>query len=123
MWNPLKYFESKATQGPTRSIVLDDIGSDFISSCLVGERITPQKAFKFYRENSSVATAVDMIADSFEQIQPILMKPDGSVIDKHAILDFLKNPNSYQTWSDFAKTPGAWSGVLYGEAIGKDTST
>jgi HK97 family phage portal protein len=101
MWNPFrKQIEKKSTT--TRSIILDDLTSDFLSSCLLEEIITPQKAFDFYRKNSSVATAVDMIADSFEQIEPIIKLSDGSTIEKHPVLDLLKNPNSFMTWSDFA---------------------
>lgn len=97
-WNK----ETKAVQGGTRSVYIDDMLGDFVGCAMVGERITPQKAFKFYRENSSVATAVDMIADAFERINPILQKPDGSVIEAHDVLELLKNPNVYMTWSDLA---------------------
>lgn len=86
----------------TRSLLIDDLSSDFVASCLLEEYISPQKAFSFYRKNSSVATAVDLIADSFEQIAPILSLSDGSIIEEHEVLDLLRNPNSYMTWSDFA---------------------
>jgi len=100
MWNPFK--KQVEQKSATRSIILDDLTSDFISSCLLEEIVTPQKAFKFYRSNSSVATAVDMIADSFEQIEPIVQLPDGSILEQHPVLDLLRNPNSFMTWSDFA---------------------
>ena len=100
MW-PFTKTETKAAQGPTRSIILDNL-SEFESCAFSGETITPQKAFKIYRENSSVATAVDMIADAFEQIQPILKLTDGSIVDSSPVLDLLQNPNSYMTWSDLA---------------------
>lgn len=83
-------------------MVFTDLSGDFVSSCLLEEYITPQKAFSFYRKNSSVATAVDMIADAFEQIEPILKMDDGTIAERHPVLDLLKNPNSHMTWSDFA---------------------
>jgi len=101
MWNLFKRKQVE-TKSATRSVILDDLTSDFISSCLLEENITPQKAFKFYRKNSSVATAVDMIADSYEQIEPIIQLPDGSILEQHPVLDLLRNPNSFMTWSDFA---------------------
>lgn len=91
----------KKTKNATRNLIIDD-PDGFLGFALTGERITPQKAFDFYRQNSSIATAVDLIADSFEQIQPIIMKSDGSVIDRHPILDLLRNPNGYMAWSDYA---------------------
>lgn len=100
MWNPFK--KQVERKSATRSVILDDLTSDFISSCLLEDNITPQKAFAFYRKNSSVATAVDMIADSFEQIQPIIELSDGTILEQHPALDLLRNPNSYMTWSDFA---------------------
>jgi len=93
--------DTKASQGLTRTITLDNL-SEFESCAFTGETITPQKAFKIYRENSSVATAVDMIADAFEQIKPIIEMSDGSIIDSSPILDLLRNPNPYMTWSDIA---------------------
>lgn len=86
----------------TRDLVLTDLTNDFLANCLLEENITPQKAFGFYRKNSSVATAVDMIADSFEQIEPILKFSDGTIAEASPVLDLLKNPNSFMTWSDFA---------------------
>lgn len=93
---------TKATQGATRDVILDDISSSFVGCALTNARITPQQAMEFYRRNSSVATAVDMIADSFEQITPVIMLADGTLIEKHPILDLLNNPNIHMTWSDLA---------------------
>jgi len=97
-----KFWETKASQPSTRSVYIDSLTNEFLFDCLTNEKITPQKAFKFYGQNSSVATAVDIIADTFEQIKPILMLADGSIVDEHPIVDLLKNPNSHMTWNDFA---------------------
>jgi phage portal protein BeeE len=92
----------KASQGATRSVYIDSLTNEFLSCSLTGDTITPQKAFTIYRQNSSVASSVDMIADAFEQIVPVLKMKDGKVIDKHPVLDLLKHPNSYMDWSGFA---------------------
>lgn len=99
---PFNLFKGAEKKSATRGFRIDDLDSDFVGCALIGEKVTPQKAFKFYRQNSSVATAVDMIADSFEQIAPIIEMQDGTILEQHPALDLLKNPNSYMTWSDFA---------------------
>ena len=101
MWNPFKKNNTK-NQPITQSMIINDLAGDFLGSSLLGETITNQKAFQFYRQNSSVATAVDMIADAFEQIEPIIEFADGRIQGDGAVIELLKNPNAYQTWSDFA---------------------
>lgn len=95
-------FAPKKKAYDTRSLIIDQAMDDFVACSLMDEVITPQKAFKFYRQNSSVATAVDIIADSFEQISPVIELPDRSIITKHPVLDLLRSPNTTMTWSDFA---------------------
>jgi phage portal protein BeeE len=92
----------KSSQGATRSIFIDSLTNEFLSCSLTGEIITPQKAFTIYRQNSSVASSVDMIADAFAQIVPVLKMKDGTVIDKHPVLDLLRQPNSHMDYSGFA---------------------
>jgi hypothetical protein len=92
----------KSSQGATRSIFIDSLTNEFLSCSLTGEVITPQKAFKVYRQNSSAATAVDMVGDEFEKLVPVLELADGSIVDKAPVLDFLKNPNPYMDWNGFA---------------------
>lgn len=97
-----KKVETKASQQATRSILIDSLANPFLYDCLTGETVTPTRAFNYFRQNSSIATAVDIIADAFEQIKPIIMMPDGSILDESPILDLLYMPNSYMTWNDFA---------------------
>ena len=63
-------------------------------------RLSATKAMSFYRQSSSVATAVDMIAQEIEGIQPVVKLPDGKLDDSHDILKLLQNMNdnneSYQ---------------------------
>lgn len=70
-----------------------------------GGRVSARQAMQFYRDNSSVATAVDWIADSFEQIKPILeTKNSKGVIsynNDHEIIKLLTRPNGFQTWQEF----------------------
>lgn len=64
-------------------------------------RLTAAQAMHFYRTNSTVATAVDKIATKVEQITPVLKKDNGDIIDRHPILNLLKNPNPFDTWHEF----------------------
>jgi HK97 family phage portal protein len=67
-----------------------------------GGYVTPSKAMEFYRETSSIATCVDLIAEAFEQIQPVLQMEDGIYVSEHSVLDLLNRPNGFDTWSKFA---------------------
>ena len=102
MWPFKKSIETKSCQPLTQSFYIDDINSSFLACSLLNQVITPQKAFAFYRQNSSVATAVDMRAEAFAQIKPIIELADGSILDKHPALDLLQYPNEDMVWSDFA---------------------
>ncbi len=64
-------------------------------------RMTPQAAMQFYRTSSSVAIAVDMIADEVEHLQPVIQTEDGKYIQDHELLRLLKSPNGFDNWSGF----------------------
>lgn len=64
-------------------------------------RMTPQRAMQFYRSSSSVAIAVDMIADEIEHLMPVIQMEDGKYINDHELLRFLKSPNGFDNWSGF----------------------
>lgn len=64
-------------------------------------RMTPQRAMDFYRSSSSVAIAVDMIADEVEHLQPVIQMEDGKYLNDHELLRFLKSPNGFDNWSGF----------------------
>lgn len=64
------------------------------------DRILPEMAMEFYRKNAAIATSVDWIADSMEQIAPVLEDMDGSHSDDHEVIDLLMNPNGFQTWTE-----------------------
>jgi HK97 family phage portal protein len=71
-----------------------------------GGPITASQAMNFYRENSAVATAVDMIAGSFEQIQPVLetkSRTGEKIFDSdHEVIQKLRKPNEFDAWMKFA---------------------
>lgn len=71
-----------------------------------GGPVTAHQAMVFYRENAAIATAVDLIAGSFEQIQPVLATVDNKGITSfdgnHEIIQKLKTPNEFQVWKGFA---------------------
>jgi len=58
-----------------------------------GGRITAAQAYEFYRSCAAVATAVDLIADEIEAIEPVLIGPDGQMIVEHEVLSLLRTPN------------------------------
>lgn len=102
-WKFWEQKETKASQSSTRSVYIDRLLNEFITCSLTDEYITTEKAFKIYRQNSSVATAVDIISDAFKQIKPIIKLKDGSILDNSPVLDLLNRPNPYHTWLDFAE--------------------
>lgn len=66
-----------------------------------GGRMTPAAAMEFYRTCSSVAIAVDMIADEIEHLQPVLQMEDGKYVNDHEMLRLLKSPNGFDNWAGF----------------------
>lgn len=59
------------------------------------------RAMRFYRQSTSVATAVDAIADEIENINMVISTEDGKLSSDHEILRMLKNPNDYEMYQDF----------------------
>lgn len=96
MW-PWNKTEKK--QYDTRSLIIDN---EFLVAALMQDTVTPTKAMQYYRKNSSIATAVDMIADAIASIQPVIELADGTISTKHPVLDFLDSPNPGKTWLDIA---------------------
>lgn len=90
-------------KGQTSEVVWPLPQGSFIEYALgIGGRLSASKAMTFYRTNSTVATAVDKIAGKFEQIKPVLIKDNGDIINRHPVLDLLKQPNPFDTWHEFA---------------------
>lgn len=66
-----------------------------------GGRMTPAAAMEFYRTCSSVAIAVDMIADEVEHLQPVIQMEDGKYNADHELIRFLRSPNGFDNWAGF----------------------
>lgn len=67
-----------------------------------GGRITASMAMQFYRNNSTIATAVDKIASKAEQITPVLkLIGSNKIQNKNPVLDLLKTPNPFDTYQEF----------------------
>ncbi len=81
-------------------------GNSFLSFALGERSITASDAFEFYRASSAVATAVDMIMDQVEQIEPVLEGPDGKLVKQHPLLDLLRQPNPFETYRKFIGRAG-----------------
>lgn len=89
----------KAQKKSTSSVIVPS--GSFLEFALLGGNITATKSMKFYRTNSSVATAVDMIAESFQQIKPVLQGPDGKLDKDHPVIKLLNQPNGLQAWESY----------------------
>ncbi len=66
-----------------------------------GTNVSAKKALEFYRSSSAVAIAVDMIADEVEKINPVLVMEDGTIDESHEILDFINQPNGFESREEF----------------------
>lgn len=66
-----------------------------------GGRMSAGAAMDFYRSCSSVAIAVDMIADEIEHIQPVIQDSSGKFTADHELLQLLRSPNGFDNWSGF----------------------
>lgn len=87
---------------PSNYSVLQDIaGGSFYESVLYNRSITSVQAMKFYRESSSLATAIDLIADEVEKIKPVLLLENGDIETNHPILDAINKPNGPETRDEF----------------------
>lgn len=97
------FSRKKIEQKTQSSEVLWPIPSgSFMEQIFSGKRITAEKAMEYYRTNSAVATAVDMIATKVEQITPVLdIKGSSDIITKHPVLDLLECPNPFETRERF----------------------
>lgn len=94
-------FGKVKAQKKSASSVIIPSGS-FLEFSLLGGSVSATKAMKFYRTNSSVATAVDMIAEAFQQIKPVLQGPDGKFVRDHPAIKLLNQPNGIQAWESYA---------------------
>lgn len=103
--NWLKKSKSKniETKAQSSSVIWPLQEGSFLEYALGhGGRLTAEQAMGFYQNNSTVATAVDKIATKIEQITPILkVEGDNILVNKHELLDLLKNPNPFDTWQEF----------------------
>lgn len=68
---------------------------------------TPSEALGLYDKSTAVSIPVNMVADAFASISPVL-KFNDELIDKHPVLDLLNNPSPF------------YSRTLFMEMLGKD---
>ena len=91
-------FGTKSAGGPVAYHVPP---GSFMELAFSGGKLTDTKAFDLYRKNSTIATAVDMIAGAIEQIKPVIRFKDGTVVDDHEALTLLRQPNGFETYQEF----------------------
>ena len=89
----------------TRAGILDIIGG--LENPNSWSQVSPAKAAQFYQENSVIFAAVDIIAQEFARIAPIVRDLEsGEIVPDHPILALLKKPNPYDTEDSFLS---AWA--------------
>lgn len=103
MRNPFKGWRNKAEPvQEKKSTTLSIPPGSFLHYVFTGGGyVTAQQAASFYRSTSAIATAVDMIAGSIEQIKPVIETEDGKFESDSPVLDFLKSPNGFDGWHNF----------------------
>jgi len=90
-----KFWEKKSH---SNSVVLglnDELGK-FFSFGMQGHATTAASALALYESSTAVSIPINMIADAFASITPVL-EIDGSFETKHPILDLLNIPSPYYT--------------------------
>jgi HK97 family phage portal protein len=85
-----------------KSRVIDIPQGTFLEYAL-GEysNMSARQALKFYKKNSSVATAVDLVADAIAGLRPVVEHADKTVDFESPVLDLLKAPNAFETPTEF----------------------
>lgn len=107
MWYaPWREVEEKTvSQAETKSFALgtsEELGA-FMVYGNAGHAATPASALSLYEKSSAVAVPINMIADSFSVLDPILVI-DEKVVKEHEALDLLKQPSPYFDQQLFLET-------------------
>ena len=99
----LKFIKKFLPKQQVKERVVTIGGDSFLANAILGTTgsVSASQAMQYYRDNAAVATAVDLIAQSVEQISPILEDNNGELISAHAILEHLAIPNGFDTWQEF----------------------
>ena len=109
-----KFWEKKAVQ--TKSAVLGtskELG-DFLIFGTSGNAATPNSAMQLYDKSTAVSIPVNMVAEAFASIQPVI-EINGKIVDKHPILDLLAAPSPFYTQDLFFEALGK-NYLITGEA-------
>ena len=72
-----------------------------------GEAATPSSALSLYEQSTAVSIPINMIADAFAVLEPILVV-DDKIIRNHPVVNLLTNPSPY------------YSGELFFEMLAKE---
>jgi len=71
---------------------------------LIGQKtavwIDTYKAYEHYIEIPELRTVVDRRANMMASGVPVLYDLEGNIVEKHWVLDLIKNPNPIQSWAD-----------------------
>ncbi len=102
MWPKFKLFNKTKPISDTKTRVVTIGGDSFLAQAILGTgNLKASDAMRYYRDNTAVATSVDLIAESIEQIKPVLKNDNGEYVESSQLLDHLGNPNGFETWQEF----------------------
>jgi len=81
---------------------------DFLIFGTPGSAATPASALSLYTKSTAVSIPINLIAESFASIDPVLEDIDGKIITESPVLDLLSEPSPY------------YDSMLFMEAIAKN---
>lgn len=105
MWLPFRK-KSVTSKVESKSLVLGtspELGSFLLLGHLGAA--TASSALSLYSKSTAVSIPVNMVAEAFASIEPVVRK-DGKIITDHPVLDLLKKPSPFYTQDLFLETLG-----------------
>lgn len=103
MFRKIKEIFSKRPSEINTSTIPIETGSFLDFALRGGGHVTASQAMEFYGNTAAVATSVDDITTPFEQFVPVIQDLQTTKFDpNNEVTKFLKNPNGFETWKEFA---------------------
>ena len=105
--NPFKWFKgapetvSKSHHGVSGAQIFASS-----QSFVTGDGISDREAMRLYRSTSVVSSPINLVADSFATVIPVMIDPSGEIHKEHPALDILKNPSAFESKMSFLQALG-----------------
>jgi len=95
-WPKIKIGKSKESNVKAAALGTSSELGAFLIFGTSGSGETASSAISLYEKSTAVSIPVNMIAEAFASIEPVIMTPDRT-IKKHPILDLISNPSPFFT--------------------------